>query len=83
MLPHGIRGPSLLRACMPACFALCSVASTTADFRCRSQYSAMIALLDEIMGNITTALQAKGLWSDTLMVVSRCVVVLVRKGGGC
>jgi hypothetical protein len=81
LLPHVIRGPPSPRACMLACFALCSVASTSADFRCRSQYSAMIALLDEIMGNITAALQAKGLWSDTLMVVSRCVVVLVRKGG--
>jgi hypothetical protein len=31
----------------------------------------MVALLDEIIGNITGALRAKGLWEDTLMVVSR------------
>ena len=43
--------------------------STPADYRCRNQYSAMVALLDEVLGNVTGALKAKGLWQDTLMVL--------------
>lgn len=44
--------------------------STKADFRCRSQYAAMVSLVDEAIGNVTAALRAKGLWNDTLMVLS-------------
>ena len=44
--------------------------STAADYRCRAQYHAMVSLLDEVLGNITARLQARGLWEDTLMVLS-------------
>ena len=44
--------------------------SGPADFRCRAQYHAMVSLLDEVLGNITDALRARGLWQDTLMVLS-------------
>ena len=40
------------------------------DYRCRNQYRAMVALLDAALGNITDALKAKGMWQDTLMVLS-------------
>jgi len=44
--------------------------STAKDYRCRNQYRAMVALLDAALGNITDALKAKGMWEDTLMVLS-------------
>jgi arylsulfatase B len=44
--------------------------STTKDYRCRNQYRAMVALLDEVLGNITDALKAKGMWEQTMMVLS-------------
>lgn len=44
--------------------------STIADFRCRSQYAAMVNLLDEVLGNITGLLKSKGLWEDTFMMLS-------------
>jgi arylsulfatase B len=44
--------------------------SSTADYKCRSQYHAMVSLLDEVLGNITDLLKARGLWEDTLMVLS-------------
>lgn len=44
--------------------------STAADYRCRSQYSAMVALLDSVLGNLTDALKSRGMWQDTLMVLS-------------
>jgi len=44
--------------------------STGADYRCRSQYRAMVALLDEVLGNVTALLKARGMWQDTLMVLS-------------
>lgn len=43
--------------------------SAGSDYRCRSQYAAMVYLLDEEIGNVTAALKAKGLWADTLMVL--------------
>jgi len=43
--------------------------STGKDYRCRNQYNAMVALLDEVLGNITGALKAKGWWENTLMVL--------------
>jgi arylsulfatase B len=44
--------------------------STQADYRCRSQYAAMVNLLDTVLGNITGLLKSKGLWDETLMVLS-------------
>lgn len=44
--------------------------STLADFRCRSQYSAMVNLLDGVLGNITGLLKDRGLWDSTLMMLS-------------
>ena len=43
--------------------------SGTKDYRCRNQYHAMVALLDEVLGNVTAALKAKGWWDATLMVL--------------
>jgi len=45
-------------------------ASTPGDFRCRAQYHAMVSLLDEVLGNITGALKARGMWEETLMVLT-------------
>ena len=44
--------------------------SGAGDYRCRAQYHAMVALLDEVLGNVTDAVRARGLWNDTLMVLS-------------
>jgi arylsulfatase B len=35
---------------------------------CRRQYEAMVLLVDEIVGNLTDAIKAKGWWNDTLMI---------------
>ena len=43
--------------------------SGPADYRCRNQYEAMVALLDEVLGNVTDALKARGWWDETLMVL--------------
>eukprot|EP01084_Bolivina_argentea_P160629 279692_1 len=40
------------------------------QFKCRSLYQAAVGLLDEIVGNITTKLKAKGVWEDTLLIFS-------------
>jgi arylsulfatase B len=37
---------------------------------CRRQYIAMLGLVDEIVGNLTDALKAKGVWDQTLMFFS-------------
>lgn len=42
--------------------------STLADYACRRQYSAMVGLLDGVLGDVTAAIRAKGAWDDTLMV---------------
>ena len=44
--------------------------STVTDYRCRNQYRAMVALLDEVLGNVTALLKQKGMWGNTLMVLS-------------
>jgi len=44
--------------------------STISDYRCRNQYRAMVALLDEVLGNVTNLLKQKGMWQNTLMVLS-------------
>lgn len=43
--------------------------SVHADYRCRNQYEAMVALLDEVLGNVTAAIKARGWWDETLMVL--------------
>jgi arylsulfatase I/J len=35
--------------------------SGAGDYRCRAQYHAMVALLDEVLGNVTDAVRARGL----------------------
>ena len=37
---------------------------------CRAQYHASVALLDDVIGNVTSALKAKGIWETTLMIFS-------------
>ena len=37
---------------------------------CRQIYHAMVAYMDSTLGNLTSALQAKGMWENTLMVLS-------------
>jgi len=44
--------------------------SSAGDYRCRAQYQAMVNLLDGVLGNVTGLLKARGLWQDTLMVLS-------------
>ncbi|XP_021375281.1 arylsulfatase J-like [Mizuhopecten yessoensis] len=36
----------------------------------RQTYAGMVAAMDEAIGNITSAFQAKGMWDDTIMVFS-------------
>jgi hypothetical protein len=43
--------------------------SGTADYRCRNQYNAMVALLDSVLGEATDAIKARGWWNSTLMVL--------------
>ena len=40
------------------------------EYRCRQQHAAMVMLMDEVVGNITTALKAKDMWDNTLMIFS-------------
>lgn len=44
--------------------------STPQDFKCRQIYSAMVSTLDDDMAAIVGALQSRGVWNDTLMVLS-------------
>jgi arylsulfatase B len=37
---------------------------------CRRQYVAMVSLVDEIVGNLTSIIKAKGWWNQTLMTFS-------------
>eukprot|EP00913_Durusdinium_trenchii_P014136 g13268.t1 len=39
-------------------------------YQCRRQHAAMIMIMDEVVGNITKALQHKNMWKDTLMIFS-------------
>jgi arylsulfatase A-like enzyme len=44
--------------------------SGPSDYRCRAQYLAMVNLLDGVLGNITDTLKAKGMWDETLMILT-------------
>ena len=44
--------------------------SKPSDIRCRSQYAAMISLLDHNIGNLTSQLKARGMWDDTLIILT-------------
>ena len=37
---------------------------------CRRQYIAMVALMDEVVGNLTGALRARGWWDETLLLLT-------------
>ena len=39
-------------------------------FSCRKQYHAMVHLLDDILGQLVDQFKAKGLWNDTLLVLT-------------
>ena len=39
-------------------------------YKCRQQYKAMVMIMDEVVGNITNALKAKGMWDNTLVIFS-------------
>lgn len=39
-------------------------------YHCRQTYLSMVNLLDDTIGNITTLLKAKGMWNNTLIVLS-------------
>ena len=38
------------------------------EYKCRQQYHAMVMIMDEVVGNITDAYKAKGMWEKTLVV---------------
>eukprot|EP00118_Oscarella_pearsei_P025457 m.308219 g.308219 ORF g.308219 m.308219 type:complete len:548 (+) comp43581_c0_seq1:478-2121(+) len=40
------------------------------DDETRRRYHAMVTYLDDVVGNVTAAMEAKGMWNNTLMVVS-------------
>ena len=39
-------------------------------FACRAQYAASVALLDDVVGNVTAAMLGRGMWDGTLMIFS-------------
>lgn len=39
-------------------------------YQCRRQHAAMIMIMDEVVGNLTNAMQKKGMWNNTLMIFS-------------
>jgi len=39
-------------------------------YKCRQQYHAMVMLMDEVVGNVTNALKAKHMWTNTLVIMS-------------
>ena len=43
---------------------------SSADYKCRSMYQAVVGVLDEIIGNITDLLKTNNLWDDTLLVLT-------------
>jgi arylsulfatase I/J len=40
------------------------------EYKCRQQYHAMVSIMDDVVGNLTTALKAKGMWENTLVIFS-------------
>ena len=42
----------------------------TETWKCRQVYHAMVNLLDDILANVTSQLKERGLWENTLMVLS-------------
>lgn len=41
------------------------------EYKCRQQYHAMVNIMDEVVGNVTDAMQAKaGMWENTLVIFS-------------
>ena len=50
--------------------------SVPCHFACRAQYAASVALLDDVIGNVTAALVDKGMWGDTLMIFSSVTTAL-------
>ena len=43
---------------------------TTPTYSCRKQYHAMVKLLDDILESLVQRLQSRGMWDNTLMVVT-------------
>merc|ERR1711976_1102286 len=39
-------------------------------YKCRQQYHAMVMVMDEVVGNVTQAMKAKGMWDNTLVIMS-------------
>jgi arylsulfatase I/J len=46
------------------------------EYKCRQQYHAMVSIMDEVVGNLTAALVAKGMWENTLMVFSSGIIYI-------
>lgn len=44
--------------------------ATASDIACRRQYDALLAVADGVVGGLVQALQAAGLWNDTLLVLT-------------
>lgn len=40
------------------------------EYKCRQQYHAMVMVMDEVIGNVTDALKRRGMWDNTLVVMS-------------
>lgn len=39
-------------------------------YKCRQIYHAMVMVMDEVVGNVTNALKSKGMWDNTLVIMS-------------
>ena len=69
--PLGAWGRSVISlVCLTRCERVDPRATQPCKFTCRAQYHANFALLDDVVGIVTRALKAKGMWSNTLMIVS-------------
>ena len=40
------------------------------EYKCRQQHAAMVMLMDEVVGDVASALKARGMWDSTLMIFS-------------
>jgi len=61
-----VKGPGDVTSCKKETGAVWP--GNNEKYECRRQYNAMVSVLDRVLGNVTAALKAKGMWDNLLMV---------------